>query len=93
MAEEKKETEKKVAAPAAGTEGAKQEGEAAASANAACTPRRTERQRPAECAGCGKANKKEMWYYRNGGFYCNKRCYQKKLLDLKKKAEAAKDKK
>jgi len=30
------------------------------------------------CAGCGKPMKKIKRYYRNGKFYCTKKCFQKK---------------
>jgi predicted transcriptional regulator len=29
------------------------------------------------CLGCGKPIKKLKRYYRNGKFYCSKRCWQK----------------
>jgi hypothetical protein len=30
------------------------------------------------CANCNKSMKRVKWYYRNGGYYCNKTCFQKK---------------
>lgn len=29
------------------------------------------------CAGCNKPMKKVWKYYRNGRYYCNKKCFQK----------------
>lgn len=55
-------------------------------------PRSTEPQTPTECATCGKALLKKLWYYRNGAFYCTKRCYKRKAQDEKKKAEEEKSK-
>jgi len=31
------------------------------------------------CAGCKKALKRARRYYRNGAYYCNKNCYNKKI--------------
>jgi len=31
------------------------------------------------CAGCGKQVAKIKRYYRNGKYYCSKRCYKDKL--------------
>jgi len=50
-------------------------------------PRSTASHKPAECTGCGKAFPKKMWYYKNNGFYCSKRCYQIKAQETAKKAE------
>ncbi|MBN1913491.1 MAG: hypothetical protein JW788_03730 [Candidatus Omnitrophica bacterium] len=38
------------------------------------------------CLGCGKPIKKLKRYYRNGKYFCNKRCWKK---SLKTKEEAA----
>ncbi len=32
-------------------------------------------ERPANCAGCKKSIKNKCWYYRNGKYYCTKRCW------------------
>jgi len=32
-------------------------------------------ERPANCAGCKKSIKNKRWYYRNGKYYCTKRCW------------------
>jgi hypothetical protein len=55
--------------------------------------RSTKPQRPTECASCGKAFVKKIWYYRNAAFYCNKKCYLTKTEADKQKAaeEAAKE--
>ena len=33
-------------------------------------------EKPANCAGCNKSIRKKRWYYRNGKFYCTKRCWK-----------------
>lgn len=46
--------------------------------------------RPATCASCGKRLNRKSWYYRNGKFFCKKRCW---VTDHEKAAaEAAKAK-
>lgn len=32
---------------------------------------------PTNCLGCGKPIKKLKRYYRDGKFYCNKKCWRK----------------
>lgn len=39
------------------------------------------------CLKCNKSLTRVMWYYRAGGYFCNKNCYKGHLE--KKKAEAA----
>ena len=41
------------------------------------------------CAGCKKSISRAKRYYRNGAYYCNKNCYQKKIADLAAKAAEA----
>ena len=48
-------------------------------------PKATGRQVPKECATCAKPFPKKVWYYRDGGFYCSKKCYKKKDEKGKKK--------
>lgn len=31
--------------------------------------------RPATCASCGKRLSRKQWYYRNGKYFCKKRCW------------------
>jgi recombinational DNA repair protein (RecF pathway) len=38
---------------------------------------------PANCAGCGKPIKKVKRYYRDGKFYCNKKCWKKFITSKK----------
>ena len=38
------------------------------------------------CAECKKSISRAKRYYRNGAFYCNKNCYQKKVAALAAKA-------
>ena len=33
-------------------------------------------EKPANCATCNKSIKKKRWYYRNGKYFCSKRCWQ-----------------
>lgn len=33
------------------------------------------KEKPANCEGCKKSIKKKRWYYRNGKYYCTKRCW------------------
>jgi hypothetical protein len=40
-----------------------------------------------QCPTCNRYIRRVSWYYRNNGYYCNKKCfkkYQKKLLEEKK---------
>ena len=79
MAEEKK--EEKIEAKA---EEVKPKADAAepktepakAEAPAAAAPAAPEKVKPANCASCNKSIKGKRWYYRNGKFYCTKRCWK-----------------
>ena len=31
--------------------------------------------RPATCTSCGKRLNRKQWYYRNGRYFCKKRCW------------------
>lgn len=33
--------------------------------------------KPTNCAQCNKPIKHGMWYYRNGKYYCKKKCWKK----------------
>jgi hypothetical protein len=33
-------------------------------------------EKPASCITCSKSIKKKRWYYRDGKYYCSKRCWQ-----------------
>lgn len=35
--------------------------------------------KPANCADCNKPIRKKRWYYRNGKYYCSKRCFNNKV--------------
>lgn len=51
-------------------------------------------ERPATCAACSKRLSKKSWYYRNGQFYCKKRCWvtaSEKAKEAAAKAAAAKE--
>ena len=45
------------------------------------------REKPSNCAVCNKSIRKKRWYYRDGKFYCSKRCWH---TTAKKKGEAEK---
>ena len=42
--------------------------------------------RPAACASCGKRLNRKQWYYRNGKYFCKKRCW---VTENAKATEAA----
>jgi len=42
------------------------------------------------CLGCNKPIKKLKRYYRNGKFYCNKKCWRKTIASKAKETEAGK---
>ena len=49
--------------------------------------------RPATCTSCGKRLTRKHWYYRNGKYFCKKRCWtteQEKAQAEAAKAEASK---
>lgn len=39
-------------------------------------------EKPTNCSKCNKRLKRKSWYYRNGNYYCTKRCW--KLTNKKK---------
>lgn len=43
--------------------------------------------RPSNCAACNKSIKKKRWYYRNGKYYCTKRCW-KTAIKKEEKSDA-----
>ena len=50
--------------------------------------------RPATCASCGKRLNRKQWYYRNGKYFCKKRCWvteSEKAATEKEKAAAEKE--
>ncbi|MBU4377014.1 MAG: hypothetical protein KKD29_05995 [Candidatus Omnitrophica bacterium] len=51
-----------------------------------------EKERPTNCAACNKAFKHKLWHYRNGKYFCNKRCWEKFDAEIKAKAAEAKAK-
>lgn len=48
--------------------------------------------RPTNCAVCNKAFKHKHWYYKNGKYFCTKRCWEKFDTETKAKAAEAKAK-
>jgi hypothetical protein len=44
------------------------------------------KERPANCEGCKKSIKNKRWYYRNGKYFCTKRCWS--ATNKKKPAKA-----
>ena len=49
-------------------------------------PAETKKERPSNCASCNKLIKRKRWYYRNGKYYCSKKCWK---LTLKKETKQA----
>ena len=45
-------------------------------------------EKPANCASCNKSIKNKRWYYRNGKYYCSKRCWQTAAKKEKAPAQA-----
>lgn len=50
------------------------------------------KERPTNCAVCNKSFKHKHWYYKNGKYFCTKRCWEKLKTELKTKAAEAKAK-
>ncbi len=46
------------------------------------------KEKPSNCAACKKPIRKRRWYYRNGKFYCTKKCW-KTTLKKEEKPDAA----
>ena len=50
--------------------------------------------RAAACTSCGKRLNRKQWYYRNGKYFCKKRCWvketEKTATEAAEKAEKAK---
>lgn len=42
-------------------------------------------QKPTNCMKCNKRLQRKSWYYRNGGYYCSKRCWKLAEEAAKKK--------
>jgi hypothetical protein len=38
------------------------------------------------CGSCNKALKRIAWYYRNGGYFCNLKCFKEALKKKEKPA-------
>ena len=47
-------------------------------------------EKPANCMKCNKHLQRKMWYYRNGGYYCSKRCWKSAVQAKAKKKEPEK---
>ena len=100
MSEEKKEEQKPSEAPkvevpkveeAPKAEAPKVEETPKAEAPKAEAPKAPEpkKEKPSNCAGCKKSIKKKRWYYRNGTYYCTKRCWSASTKKEVKKEESA----
>ncbi len=46
------------------------------------------KEKPANCAACNKSIRKKRWYYRNGKYYCTKRCWKTTIKKEEKPKEA-----
>lgn len=60
--------------------------DAGAAAKPAPAAPEVKKEKPSNCAACNKSIKKKRWYYRDGKFFCTKRCWQSKV---KKESSAA----
>jgi len=50
------------------------------------TETKPQAEKQTNCLGCGKPLKKLKIYYRNGKYYCTKKCWRKALEKTKKEA-------
>lgn len=82
MTEENKKTEEK-------QEAAVPQGVAPAQPAVPEKPKEAPKTRPTNCAQCNKAFQQRRWYYRNGRFFCNKRCWQSAQKKAEQPAQAA----
>ena len=55
--------------------------------------KKPEKVKPTNCTVCNKAFKFKRWYYRNGKYFCSKRCWKKFQAEQKKEAEEAEQEK
>lgn len=44
-------------------------------------------EKPTNCMKCNKRLKRKAWYYKNGGYYCSKGCWQQAVKTAEKKKE------
>jgi hypothetical protein len=51
-------------------------------------PSKPEKVRPTNCVKCNKVIKNNWWYYRNGKYYCNKRCWKAEKVQLEQEKAA-----
>lgn len=51
-------------------------------------PKEGKTKRPSTCKHCNKKLSKKKWYYRNGNYFCSKKCW--KEFDKKQREEAQK---
>ena len=47
------------------------------------------KEKPTNCEECNKALSKKSWYYRNGNYYCNKKCWKAFSMKAQEEAEGA----
>ena len=47
------------------------------------------KEKPTNCEECNKALSKKSWYYRNGNYYCNKKCWKAFSKKAQEEAEGA----
>ena len=102
MAEEKKDEKIEEKAAPAQTEPVKAEAPQAAPAQPAqaqvapaqvaqkLEPEAVKKEKPANCAACNKSIRKKRHYYREGKYFCTKRCWKTTLKKDEKPEEAAK---
>jgi formylmethanofuran dehydrogenase subunit E len=57
--------------------------------DAALKPEEKKKERPVNCSVCNKSIKKTRYYYRNGKYFCTKRCFK---TTVKKEGAAGEEK-
>ena len=89
MAEENKEEIKEVKPVAEAAPKATEAPAAAApvAAQPAEAKAEVKKEKPSNCSGCKKSIKKKRWYYRDGKYYCSKRCFKSTLKKEEKTEE------
>ncbi len=45
--------------------------------------------KPTNCMQCNKRLKRKNWYYRNGSYFCNKRCWKATLKKMSSNKKAS----
>ncbi|MFC2140629.1 hypothetical protein ACFLQ1_02790 [Candidatus Auribacterota bacterium] len=54
--------------------------------------KKEKKEKPTNCAECNKALQRKSYYYRNGKYYCNMRCFKVAWEKIKKEKKEAEEK-